>query len=324
MTEKISEQVTEALQENLDEKITRAVEMAMEVKVKESAADAVTGMKNAATEIETTTRTYAAAVSRPSATQEKRTTPTLELKRIEAKEGLKELRILINIGEGAEDLKGKANVMVTEILNTRLEKLKTTTTSQKHKFVRSKMLANGGLIVETNTKEAATWICEIDDDLWKVAMGRGITKKPRTWTILVEFVPITFNFESSKERYSSCITELAELNECNPKEIESLHWAKNPDKRHANQEVAYMIIKLNNLRTANEWITKGVRITGSIHRARKSHNEPIRCNKCQGFGHVIAECLGSQRPRCEECTEEHNTRDCKLGPNDKRTCYNCK
>ncbi|KAH8832544.1 hypothetical protein DL96DRAFT_1417767, partial [Flagelloscypha sp. PMI_526] len=48
------------------------------------------------------------------------------------------------------------------------------------------------------------------------------------------------------------------------------------------------------------------------------------CNKCQGFGHVVVECLGSQRPRCRECTEEHDTRDCKLGSNDKRTCYNCK
>jgi hypothetical protein len=49
---------------------------------------------------------------------------------------------------------------------------------------------------------------------------------------------------------------------------------------------------------------------------RKNKREPIRCAKCQRYGHMAKECL-SHKDTCANCAEEHRTSDCS---NKNRTC----
>ena len=47
---------------------------------------------------------------------------------------------------------------------------------------------------------------------------------------------------------------------------------------------------------------------------------PLRCFKCQRFGHVSSKC--QHQPRCYKCGEEHNGRDCSK-PQEEHKCCNC-
>lgn len=46
---------------------------------------------------------------------------------------------------------------------------------------------------------------------------------------------------------------------------------------------------------------------------------PLRCYKCQRYGHIAAVCKGKQR--CPKCGEDHRVEDCKENVKDK--CCNC-
>ncbi len=51
--------------------------------------------------------------------------------------------------------------------------------------------------------------------------------------------------------------------------------------------------------------------------------QPIRCNKCQGYGHIAAYC--KRQVRCVRCGKGHNLEDCPVKDNlAQAVCVNCK
>jgi len=49
---------------------------------------------------------------------------------------------------------------------------------------------------------------------------------------------------------------------------------------------------------------------------KKNKREPVRCAKCQRYGHIARDCI-SHRDMCANCAEDHRTSDCN---NKNNTC----
>lgn len=49
---------------------------------------------------------------------------------------------------------------------------------------------------------------------------------------------------------------------------------------------------------------------------------PIRCNKCQKFGHKTNRCR-QQQPTCPRCSQHHDVMDCTVSDQNERKCRNC-
>ncbi|KAG2147781.1 uncharacterized protein EDB93DRAFT_1067360, partial [Suillus bovinus] len=48
--------------------------------------------------------------------------------------------------------------------------------------------------------------------------------------------------------------------------------------------------------------------------------EPLRCTKCQHYGHIARECI-AHRDTCANCGNNHRTQDCST--KDKHFCTAC-
>jgi len=55
---------------------------------------------------------------------------------------------------------------------------------------------------------------------------------------------------------------------------------------------------------------------------RQYNAVPIRCHRCQTYGHVLAQCR-TTHPTCSACAGHHEYKDCSKA-NDVKTCANCK
>lgn len=67
-------------------------------------------------------------------------------------------------------------------------------------------------------------------------------------------------------------------------------WLKHPDRHHSTQSVASLKISCNDPDTANSLIRGRIFIGGRQVVIRKDIREPIRCNRCQKYGHFQANC----------------------------------
>ncbi|KAG1790544.1 uncharacterized protein HD556DRAFT_1213301, partial [Suillus plorans] len=54
---------------------------------------------------------------------------------------------------------------------------------------------------------------------------------------------------------------------------------------------------------------------------KKNKREPIRCAKCQRYGHIARDCI-QHHDTCANCTEEHRTSECTN--KDLTRCVSCK
>ncbi|KIJ25160.1 hypothetical protein M422DRAFT_273898 [Sphaerobolus stellatus SS14] len=110
-------------------------------------------------------------------------------------------------------------------------------------FISVWKLSNSGIILETRTQKTATIIKERKSE-FIMKLGERVVVKDRSITILVEFIPLTFNTEKTED------IAIAENDSKLPVgSIISARWIKPENRRKEGQKVAHLIIKYSEM----EW-----------------------------------------------------------------------
>jgi hypothetical protein len=129
---------------------------------------------------------------------------------------------------------------------------------------------------------------------------------PRTYTIILRFVPCTGHFDPSNTEH---LRDVERDNDLPPGSISSASWCKRPEKRSPNQKSATLKVQCSNPTSANLLITGRIRVADQLVNARKDIRLPIRCVKCQEYGHIQDACIGVEK--CANCaSENHSSTEC--------------
>lgn len=171
---------------------------------------------------------------------------------------------------------------------------------------------NGGTIIEFQTPQAAEHLKnKRNRDAFIQALDPNASIKERTYPVIIQFVPLNFNPDNVEQ-----LRDLEKENNWNQESITLARWIKPPTKRNPNQRVAHLLIILNDPKVANESIRDGITLNQNILQVKKNKREPIRCAKCQHYGHIAKECI-SHQDACANCAGDHRTSECN---NKDRTC----
>lgn len=167
-------------------------------------------------------------------------------------------------------------------------------------------LGNGGILVELTHKKAANWLRTEDGKTALISkLGVDIIVRNRSFPIVVPFVSIDTDLDDPK-----LLREIEETNDLSLNSISKARWIKNPERRDAKQEVASIILSLVNPEPANHLILHGVQIRQKRVAPWKDAKDPIRCMKCQHYGHVAKDCHATH-DTCVNCAGQHRTNECR-------------
>ena len=84
-----------------------------------------------------------------------------------------------------------------------------------------------------------------------------------------------------------------------PNSIVSATWCKRPEKRSPNQKTATLKVFCTNPKAANMFITERIHVDNHLVNVHKNIKLPIRCVKCQEYGHTCDSCIGVEK--CANC-----------------------
>ncbi|KAG2744601.1 hypothetical protein P692DRAFT_201721654, partial [Suillus brevipes Sb2] len=91
--------------------------------------------------------------------------------------------------------------------------------------------------------------------------------------------------------------------------VTTARWIKPPAKRSSTQTVAHLLIALKDPSSANKGIRDGITLNKNKLQMKKNKRKPVRCTKCQHYGHIARECIAHQ-DTCANCTGNHRTNEC--------------
>ncbi|EIW85811.1 hypothetical protein CONPUDRAFT_37341, partial [Coniophora puteana RWD-64-598 SS2] len=91
--------------------------------------------------------------------------------------------------------------------------------------------------------------------------------------------------------------------------------------RRAGQTTAHAMVKCRSPEAANALLRDGVVIDCVKYYPTKDRRDPMRCAKCQQWGHLAAKCQ-SPTDVCGTCGDAHRTKSCPQ--KEKRHCVSCK
>ncbi|KAH6907725.1 hypothetical protein BKA70DRAFT_1104274 [Coprinopsis sp. MPI-PUGE-AT-0042] len=173
---------------------------------------------------------------------------------------------------------------------------------EKAHKIRTVRIQGGEALVEMESEEGAEWLREeMKNDSTRKDLGAEV--KGRKWQIMVKFVPITFDETEG-------LAEMLEENAIDPKDVQQARWMKRKERRGPGQSVAHLALTVTNEDTLNYILAKGLIIHQEWKQAEKMKQEPIRCFRCQGFGHIGKNC-GEETETCGTCGDQtHETKDC--------------
>lgn len=179
------------------------------------------------------------------------------------------------------------------------------------------LLRNGGLLLELNSSEAANWLrsggvtSSFLDNL-----GSGASIKNRTYQVIVQFVPVTFDPTNDDH-----VRGFEENNNIAIGSIAKMDWIKPKKDRKEGQKVATLRVYHQDAESANVILKQGAYVFDKRVEPRRPHKEPIRCLRCHKFGHERRNC-SYQIAYCGKCTRAHETDDCSEPPTEYK-CINC-
>jgi hypothetical protein len=220
---------------------------------------------------------------------------------------------LENLSE--KELVVKANWALTEAIKALGEQA----APERVVFVGAQRVRSGAIVFHLNTAAAAEWIrTPRRMSAFLAKMGGTSIFKPRSFSVVVEFVPVSFNPDLG--------SVLGEIEECSGIEKGGLiqaRFIKPVARRMPGQRCAHAIFGFSSAEAANHAIRHSLFVEGKRVSARKLLAEPIRCLKCQRIGvdHVAATCR--HEDVCARCGEAHRTDTCRADDKS-RGCSNCK
>jgi hypothetical protein len=185
------------------------------------------------------------------------------------------------------------------------------------KFRSANVLQNGGVVYEMNSKEAADWIKRPDVcAAFADGFGPTVTIKERNFPVVVECIPVQFD-TSTKH----AISRLEHDNNLPAGSISSGRNIRPPARRSQGQQHAHVVLQFKTKDSANLCIKNPIVVEGKLCDARKLAKKPVRCTKCQKYGHATKKC-NSPVYECGTCLGQHNATEC----NDRQNtfCKTCK
>lgn len=208
-----------------------------------------------------------------------------------------------------------ANATLSEKANTALDSL-TPPPHLKGCFTSAFRLHNGGIILRTNSHNAAEWI-RTRKDQFAEAFDEGAQIKDRTFSVMVPDAPLSLELDEES------LNDIESVNRMNSGDIINAKWMKHPRRSDPDQTTSHLIMTFRSANTANAIIQNGIRLRHQKIRARRLKREPTRCYKCQEYGHHAASCLSEER--CGTCgRSEHQTTDCTyIDPSFRQFCTPC-
>ncbi|KAF5376429.1 hypothetical protein D9615_008638 [Tricholomella constricta] len=171
-------------------------------------------------------------------------------------------------------------------------------------------LDRGAYLFEMDSAESAHRFRQYANDahlgLLKPHLGSSAKVKAKAHNLIFRFVPCGGIFDPSLEEHRDSIEF---DNDLSPKSIVSATWLKRIDRRSPKQNVASLKVVCANAEDANRLLQGRIFVKGHVVAVRKDLREPIRCNKCQLYGHVRNTCKSPER--CASCASaEHPTTGC--------------
>jgi hypothetical protein len=167
-------------------------------------------------------------------------------------------------------------------------------------------------------KEQFATLCNSNTELLVNSLGPNAHIKPRNYPIIFCFVPCDGSFDPSSDNH---LREMEIENNLEPNAIASASWCKHPENRSPNQTSATLKVMCANPETANHLLKEQIRVSDHLVNVRKDLRQPIRCIKCQEYGHIRDACINTER--CGKCaSERHSTNTCSTSNPPK--CVSCR
>ena len=156
-----------------------------------------------------------------------------------------------------------------------------------------------------STKDRFTKICE--DDATKLkSLYPGARIKPRTYTVILLFVPCAGDFNPYVLEH---LRDFEKANGLEPNSVVSVSWCKHLENRAPNQTTANLKVMCVNPETGNLLLSQRIRVEEHIVSVHKDLKQPIHCLCCQEYGHIKDNCTGIDH--CSLCTSEfHAAANC--------------
>ena len=231
-----------------------------------------------------------------------------------ARQGIKARQVVIDFAADSR-IHEISQVEILKLFNKALEDAGAEQKEQRFRSV--ERLERKGVLGEFLNDNGAKWFHDGDNAnnfFEKLGeMGAGALVPRRTVSLIAFFVPLSFNVEE--------LSELHETNYLKEGTITKARWAKHPSRRHRHQQFGHLILSATDVDDANSIMIRGLQICGKKVSVGRNHKEPIRCLKCQRYGHIAARCTGND-DICGTCGEKgHRLVQCQS--KDKRYCVSC-
>ncbi|KAG1787223.1 uncharacterized protein HD556DRAFT_1247151, partial [Suillus plorans] len=165
-------------------------------------------------------------------------------------------------------------------------------------------LKRGGALFEVDGPDTKLWLnTPSNGKAFAQEFGGDTTIKDRTFQVIAEYVPISFNLESSSD-----LREIEERSNLSPGTIVKAKWLKPVARRNPGRRTAFCVIACASRKSANEVIRLGITIEGRKSAARKLLPEPTRCLKCQQLSssHIAFNCPNKE-DTCGTCADTPST-----------------
>ncbi|TFK97209.1 hypothetical protein BDV98DRAFT_471256, partial [Pterulicium gracile] len=145
--------------------------------------------------------------------------------------------------------------------------------------------------------------------------------KLKTFTLLVKFAPTHYRVTDDSAFTDHSEAEL--INSIPTGSILKTQWVKRPERRSPHQQSAHLLVTFIDADAANVILQRGSMVICSKScPAEKDLSEPLRCLRCQKYGHMPKTCQRQHGvSTCGRCGEGHDIKECE-NP-DKRCCVSC-
>lgn len=175
-------------------------------------------------------------------------------------------------------------------------------------------------LLELASQPVAAWFSSLPSDTIKDIFSPSAAVIPPAFHLICRFVPCNGSFDPADR---SNIDEIELRHNLQKRAITSASWIRDPKQRAAGQQVANLRLICSSADAANALLTQEVIIGDRAVVVAKDKKDPIRCNKCQSFGHIKASCTGDAR--CSYCaSDSHTADDCPIkGSPSIYRCSNC-
>lgn len=232
-----------------------------------------------------------------------------------ARKATQERQILIKLSEGNE-IMGR-EVEAQEVLQAVQRRISAMEDSEgiRIRMVTRNMRRND-MVLEMATDAGAAWI-RSGDRMRELAEQLGGSVKERTYTVIVKFVPTIFDHEKE-------LDEVTENNGMQKGDIVSMRPIKPVERRKEGQLTAHYIAAFKSAELANRAISNGLVIHNRDRKVEKLKTEPMRCLKCQEYGHMAKDCEAKEDV-CATCAATgHRSAVCTVADARGSKCVSCK